>query len=439
MKKSLCLLLSVIITITCCMTASLNTYASEIYGDADSNGLVNAVDALKLRKYLAGKGERVDFDNCDINYNGQIDSGDVQAVCKYLAKKVDSLSPEIHSTVTTSSKPVRKNYAIDDITDSLYLTGRSELTDDGIVCDQITSGFKFRAICEGRFSVSFKADKPGYLNVIIDENYDNILRIQYSAGEQTKWINESLPYAYHTFHFLKSNEFNTGSITFTNVGINGVKAGVAPKQKKLKIEFYGDSTTSGYGNITDVSNADEPQYQDGSKTFATYTSYKLNADFAVAAKGGYGVLGGLSDPAGTADAFFWNNSVTNQTMWDSSSYDADIIVISYGSNDNNRDKENLDKQAFKTKCLEILTTIHEQNPDAPIVWILGMCYVDPNLPMYQTIKELDAELDYMHFVHISTAQRGGDSHPNVEDHQKAADDLCAYLEENFKEILDANK
>ena len=439
MKKVLCLLLSIIITITCCMTVSLNTYANDLYGDADSNGVVNAVDALKLRKYLAGKGEYVNFDNCDINYNGQIDAGDVQAVCKYLAKKVDNLSPEIHSTVTTSKKPARTNYTIEDISDSIYLTGRSEYTGDSIVCDQITSGFKFRAICEGKSSVSFEADRPGYLNVIIDENYDNIIRIQYSEGENTKWINESLPYAYHTFHFLKSNEFHTGNISFTNVGINGVPAGVPPKEKKLKLEFYGDSTTSGYGNITNVSNADAPQFQDGSKTFAAYTAYKLNADFAVAAKGGYGVLGGHSDRTSTADKFFWNNSVTSQTIWNSASYDADIIVISYGSNDNNRDKENLDKQAFKAKCLEILSTIHDQNPDAPIVWILGMCYVDTKLPMYQTIKELDAELDYLHFVHISTAQRGGDFHPNVEDHKLAADDLCAFLNKNFKEILDENK
>ena len=146
MKKALCLLLSVIITIACCMTVSLNTYANELYGDADSNGAVNAVDALKLRKYLAGKGEYVNFDNCDINYNGQIDAGDVQAVCKYLAKKVENLSPEIHSTVTTSKKPARTNYTIEDISDSIYLTGRSEYTGDSIVCDQITSGFKFRAI-----------------------------------------------------------------------------------------------------------------------------------------------------------------------------------------------------------------------------------------------------------------------------------------------------
>ena len=228
-------------------------------------------------------------------------------------------------------------------------------------------------------------------------------------------------------------------ITVSGVGFEGEFSAEKPAEKAHRIEFYGDSITSGYGNLSDNTESGWKgtwQYQDGTKTYASFTANALNADYAVASASGHGILGGHSDFTSTYDKFF-NYSLVDgsEALWSRADYNADLIVMNYGSNDAERVKKQIsgslqpafDKEKFATdfeaECSKIIEGMRAENPDVEILWILGMNYVADDSPVVTSLKNLAKKYDYVNFFKTPAAQSGGDYHPTVEEHKKHAERL----------------
>ena len=250
-----------------------------------------------------------------------------------------------------------------------------------------------------------------------------------------------MAFGQHHFLIQKATEHGVnGLFEITGIAIGGEVGRKMRIPSQSRIEFYGDSLTAGYGNLTSnaTTNAGGWNYQNGCKTYATFASQMLNADYAIAAASGHGVLGGFNNSTQTADKYWDYTLVGSKTPWSRADYDADLIVINYGTNDNSRVTNSgtkLDTAAYKAKVKSLVEGMRAENPDVQILWVLGMAYISETSDVVTSIKAVADELDYMNFYYAPSRTNGGDWHPSVADHKYHAENLVNKINELYPDMF----
>ena len=159
-------------------------------------------------------------------------------------------------------------------------------------------------------------------------------------------------------------------------------------EKKLKIEFIGDSITCGYGvDDEDPEHHFSTATEDATRTYAWKTAAALNADFSCVCYSGHGIISGYTEadekllshlvpPAyehigknnGSAAGF-----VDVDQPWDFSRFAPDFIVINLGTNDDSYTKDFPDRREdYTASYAGFLKTVRKNNPQAHIVASLGV-------------------------------------------------------------------
>ncbi len=409
MKKLICLCLSFLMAFSVLCTSA---FAAEVirYGDVSGDGIIDVYDLLLLRKRVAriiGNSD-INKTNSDVNADGSINSLDLSYLRNHLTKK---------KVIEASSV-----YPVSSLLQCMNLYGRAEISQDGssILLSQTASGFEFTANCAGNIEIIMQTAKKGKLNITVDKDYENSYEVNVDDTTKKCVVQTDLTYGEHTFLIQKATEHGQNPLfEITGVSVGGELADTKPVQSEKRIEFYGDSITAGYGNLTTnaTTNAGGWEYQNGCKTYATFTAQTLGADYAIAAASGHGVLGGFNTYTQTPDKYWDYTLVADKTPWSRTNYDADLIVINFGANDNSREGANLDKEAFLAKASILVETMKAENPDVEILWITGMNAISESMPIISALKSLDEKFDYVNFLHANPRQNGGDWHPSVEDHK----------------------
>ena len=67
---------------------------SYIYGDADGNGVINMLDVLLIRKYIAKQPVEINLDAAEVTGDGAVNMLDVLLIRKYIAKQPVTLGPK---------------------------------------------------------------------------------------------------------------------------------------------------------------------------------------------------------------------------------------------------------------------------------------------------------------------------------------------------------
>ncbi len=430
MKKIICLCLSFLMVFSVFTTFSVVNAAEVIYGDVNSDGVVDMRDLLFFRKYLAKmtgyNNKTINSVNADINCNGKInDLLDVKYLIMHLSKE---------KLITNA-----KTYTMDAFENCITLCGRAVSEDGAIKLSQSASGFKFKANCEGDIQILLTTASNGKLVVTVDEDYDNAVTVDVSANTGKYYVELGLEKGEHTIMIQKATEWSVNSLfTINGLAFSGEFGAEPPEAKTRRIEFYGDSITSGYGNLTynGQSRAGSWEYQDGCKTYAAFTANALNADYAVASASGHGVITGLGSATQTYDKFFDYSLIDTKTAWSRADYDADLIVINYGSNDNTKKGYDLDTAAFEAECSKIIEGMREENPDVQILWVIGMNTVEDSAPVITSLKNIDEKYDYVNFYKATAKHSGGDSHPTVAEHKFHAEGLVAKIKALYPDMFE---
>jgi len=243
-------------------------------------------------------------------------------------------------------------------------------------------------------------------------------------------------------------------------------------EKSCKIEFLGDSITSGEGTYGLDPNADWlPIYMSYSNDYTKIISDRLNADFHIISNGGYGVYTGWNnDIRHNIPAFYEkvcgiSTGDTNKALGALSDYDftwdADAIVINLGANDDIAfynapftDPETgsvhkmrlLDDGKYHPEDIRKITDgvksflklVRYHNPNAHIAWCFGMLDTDNNLDLYirQAVKEYSSENSDSNVAYVALPATGDEEfgsrmHPGVVVHQKAAELIIEHLQKNI--------
>lgn len=231
------------------------------------------------------------------------------------------------------------------------------------------------------------------------------------------------------------------------------KAGVIypAEERKLKLEFIGDSITCGYGiDDLDRNHHFKTSTEDGSKTYAYKTAANLDADYSMVSISGWGIISGYSgDGKKQANSqlprYYDRLAVSWSTIdgvdpkvvrWDFNSFVPDIVVVNLGTNDSSYTKKDSAKIAeYKAAYVEFLKDIRAKNEKAYIICSLGMMGQDLCAAVKEAVTEYSSQTGDTRICDLKFANQSfadgiaADWHPSEKTHEKAANLLTAKIKE----------
>ncbi len=219
-----------------------------------------------------------------------------------------------------------------------------------------------------------------------------------------------------------------------------------PPVHALKIEFIGDSLTSGEGSLAPRGNEEwvTPWFS-ARGNYSWYACDLLDAERHVLSQSGYGVCWDWEHTAlnNMADGYELTCGVLSGpeaerrgclTPWDFSSWQPDIVCIRLLSNDANAMKSRgsirEEKELVTEGCLSLIRKVRRNNPDAVIVWILPGSDSFPEIgaeAVCRAQKELPGEIRFFTLPDYGPEDMGARSHPNARWNRKAGLLLADYL------------
>ncbi|MBB6735983.1 SGNH/GDSL hydrolase family protein [Cohnella zeiphila] len=235
-----------------------------------------------------------------------------------------------------------------------------------------------------------------------------------------------------------------------------------------KIEFIGDSITSGEGAIGARSEEDWiPMWFSAIRNYAAMTAEALDADYRIVSQSGWGVLTGWdNNPRCNLPQYYEQvcgllSGEKNEAMGvhrrnDFASWPPDAVVVNLGTNDGSafrtpewRDpvtgetrKQRMnedgtyhqeDLNVLEQAIQSFLHKLRACNPRAHLVWAYGMLG-DPMMPAIRRAVESYAEQSGDRNVSVyplppmTEETTGARSHPGAKAHELAAERLAGHLE-----------
>lgn len=237
--------------------------------------------------------------------------------------------------------------------------------------------------------------------------------------------------------------------------------------KRFKLEFIGDSITSGEG--TYGPEGDQPwisMFMSSSRNYATMTAKALDADFRLISQGGWGVLCGWdNNPHHNIPSRYekicglglgeCNEKLGAQKPNPFHEWKPDAIVVNLGTNDcsafnqpmwedpatGESFKQRLnpdgsfvaeDAARFEKAVVDFLYMLRRNNPTSSIVWVYGMLGYDLSLPITNAINTFrkesgDIKTFFLQLPNTTEETVGCRFHPGVKSHERAAKVLTEYL------------
>lgn len=338
-------------------------------------------------------------------------------------------------------------YNIADNREYFNFLGRSDLADGRFIMDMTAAGIEFCADLEGDITFTYDSTEYGTrkIGLVLDDNFNNIYSMVLSPEAGSATFRLCIIKGVHNIKLYKLSEYAQGGLSLIDISFNGSFRD-APKKPSLKFEFYGDSLTCGYGNLSvDRTSPDHrTNLQNGLLTYCALIARKYGAQLAAAAASGYGLTISCD---GNRDniykSFAQYLSPEKNLLWNFDNYKADVVFINLGTNDaeycRNHPDCSISFDELHAAITDFIGIIRKNNPDCKLVFVNG---VSGNMqigeqiavePVYRAIAD---ELDNAYFINgMSCQQRGGDWHPNIDDHAEVAQKLSAELEKLMPDIF----
>lgn len=352
-------------------------------------------------------------------------------------------SKAVTCAVTVGAR--KKSVRASEIDTSAFVNtfGRNYFANSLYCMEYVASGFEI-SFYGSSLSAELWADRESYLVVYADGEPTDTIRLD--PGERKVYnLFEADEKGEHTVKVLKRTE-----LLLSTVGMTGIKTEDGyflspPARNTRRIEVFGDSITSGYGNLGAMGTTMSPANSDGLQTYATLAAEAVGADIQVVSCSGYGLYTSRWGD-GIIPPLFTKTTQNHPTRWDATRYVPDVVIVNLGTNDganvagNSRDNMPLfTAEAYKAAYKDFIAEIQAAYPGVQILCCFGLmgnaCYEE----IKSTITDMCAEytaagddsVQYLFFDKITETERGCASHPNVAAHTKAAVILAARLTELF--------
>ena len=289
--------------------------------------------------------------------------------------------------------------------------------------------------CTGVAAGAVITGSDGKFQVKIDDG--DYQTFEVVSGIHEYLFSDKLSDGTHTVRIMRANEVWTPAMTVESVIVaeNGDLVRNYQPTYDMKIEFIGDSITSAQTVGVEYGNS-----------YAVRTADALHAEFNVISRSGQGLY--LNSGLGNCEGLY--EDLYRRTVYEgekdyTGGFDADVVVLNIGTNDGgNVEKLSSDKEkqtayvnTFDRLYGEMLDKIHEANPRAAIVCVLGQMGANPllvekiqsNVESYRT-RYPDSKITYYQFKRCDDP--AADGHPGAASHKRDAEELTAQIRELLK-------
>ena len=218
------------------------------------------------------------------------------------------------------------------------------------------------------------------------------------------------------------------------------------REKDHRIEFIGDSLTSGEGTLAAKDNMEwvTPWYS-ARGNYSWYACEALNAERSIMSQSGWGVCWDWqhTEKNNMSDAYELTAGVLHgpeaeargcRKPWDFSRWQPDIVCIRLMTNDNNgiNERKSLeeDRETLIRGGMDLIRKVRKHNPQAKIVWILPGTDCRPEMAA-EAVRRVQAEGEKEVYAFTlpdyGPEDMGARWHPNAEYNRRAGELLGAYL------------
>ena len=241
-------------------------------------------------------------------------------------------------------------------------------------------------------------------------------------------------------------------------------------EPRYRLEFVGDSITSGEGAIGAKSEEDwAGAFFSAENHYARMTADALGAEYRCLSQSGWGITASWeNDPTHILPPYYTqvcgvaqgerNAALGAQQPNDFAAWQPDAVILNLGTNDNgafdepawidpagNAHKLRLlangafhpaDAQRIADAVQDFLTVVREKNPQALLVWCIGMLGTRIAPVLQRGVEQYRAAAGDARAVRLELPETtpetvGARPHPGAENHRPAAEVLTAFLKEHL--------
>lgn len=171
------------------------------------------------------------------------------------------------------------------------------------------------------------AGRNAYVRLTVDGSSRRI-----RLPRRGKRLTLTLPAGEHVFEIVKLNESESNSLALRSLETDGEFLPYE-EQKALRIEFVGDSITTGFGVRAPRADGDYcTKEQDFTLSYAYLTARALNAEYSVVAASGWGLYKSKYASHAMPDFYDHVDLTRNRLPYDFS-FRPDYVVLALGTND----------------------------------------------------------------------------------------------------------
>jgi len=256
------------------------------------------------------------------------------------------------------------------------------------------------------------------------------VKFQVTSAQQTYSIASNLSTGQHTVEIIKVTESDCGECEFLGFQIDNGASLLAPDPlPNLKIEFFGNSITCGYG----IEGGARPSFDNSYKAYAAVAARQLNAQIHTTSYSGIGVVNGYP-PFLMKDMYNRTIAITSyypfptNNTWDFTRFIPDVVIVALGTNDYSK---GFNAVTFKPGYTDLIAQIRIAYPNSFII-----CTNSPmvsNSTLGASINEVVANLktagdNKIHYFSFTSMIGGGyNGHPCVADGQTHGKQLADFI------------
>jgi lysophospholipase L1-like esterase len=235
---------------------------------------------------------------------------------------------------------------------------------------------------------------------------------------------DSLP---HTVSIQKRTESFIGRGVFLGFILDRGKTLLVPNPRPdRRIEFIGNSITSGYGVEGETATVHfTPQTENACMSYAAMTARALSADYSLVSFSGRGVVRNYGDSNSVSVApmpALYGRVCYSDTIhqWDFSRWIPQVVVLNLGTNDYST-QPYPPKEVFQNAYRHLIDRVRRQYPGVAIFCISGPMIGEPCTGYIQELvlqeqrkkREKDVFFIGINPETLTNADWGSDHHPNI--------------------------
>lgn len=276
-----------------------------------------------------------------------------------------------------------------------------------------------------------KDSGKNYFNIIIDNNKPFVLACD--RGKRTYEVAKGLSEGSHKIEIFKRTENGEGDTVFYGFVLDAGKTLLSPPSKPARrIEFYGDSVTSGLAIESDKDDQ-TPPFKNNYLAYGAVTARNLNAEYHCISMSGIGLM--ISYWPGIMPQYYDRlNPAEPNSKWDFKRWVPDVVVVNIMHNDAallyKLDPVPTHQQIVET-YVAFIKNIRKEYPQSHIICALLDGVIENGQEWRTYIEEavdvLKTTYNDRKVYSIALPCSAKDRHPNVAEHAKMAENLTAFI------------